>query len=82
MMHIFNMWIIIMQMLNKKEWKILSYRLHKLGSGPTTRPVFTKATQVKILFAIIEKNNCFVSLTFPYFDILAYVTPVADQFLP
>ena len=30
--HIFNVWTIIMQSLNMKEWILLELQLHKLGT--------------------------------------------------
>ena len=68
-MHIFNVWPIIWQILNIKELKLFELQItqprHPKSvadrqtdgrSGPTTRPAFAKATQVKKnLFGCSEK---------------------------
>ena len=73
-MHIFNVWTIIIQSVNIKEWKCWSYRLHKLGTpsfadGCTDRVDtlldlhFTKAMQVnKTLMSYLFCFVCFVAL--------------------
>ena len=73
---IFNMWTIIMQSLNKKEWKLLELQITQTRhpksvadrrtdgqtdgrSGPTTRPAFAKATQVKNMF-LCSQTKCWL----------------------
>ena len=65
--HIFNVWTIIRQSLNIKKWKLLELQITQTSvgdrqtdgpSGPTTRPAFAKATQVKkIHFALIGQPH-------------------------
>ena len=59
------MWTVIMQSLNKKEWKLLELQItqtrhHKSvadgQSGPTSSTAFAKATQVKMLLKLDAIN--------------------------